>query len=292
MVVKKDEVVVEDEVLEVETQADEEEAVEPEIDQAEDEAESVEDDDEDRIVTIGDPVPEEVEGEEEKPETPEWVKKVRKANRSLEKENKRLKKELEARSTAVKKPPEVGPEPTLKSCGYDEGKFRQEVAAYESRKREVAAFEERQKKSAEEQQKRWESQTTRYVERKAAHGFKDFTDAEEVVTNTLDVTQQGIIVQGAEDSALVVYALGKNQKKLDELSKLTDPVEFAVAIGKLEAQLKVTKKETPKPERRVTAPSSGLGGNSDKVLEKLRTEAEKTGDYTAVRKYKASKNKE
>jgi len=76
--------------------------------------------DEDRIVTIGDAPTEEAEGSEEgadKEETPGWVKKVRKSNRRLESENKKLKRQIEAnqKATEIIKPVELGEEPTRRT---------------------------------------------------------------------------------------------------------------------------------------------------------------------------------
>ncbi len=162
---------------------------------------------------------------------------------------------------------------------------------HHERKQKVEAFEAEKKQAVENQQESWAKRQVRYTERKAEHSFKDFNEAEELVTNTFDATQQGIIVQGAEDSALVVYALGRNPKKLEELAKISDPVEFAVAIGRLESQLKVTSRKAPPPEKKV-AGKSGASGGGDDTLERLREEAVKTGNYTKIRQYKANKNKE
>jgi hypothetical protein len=246
--------------------------------------ESEPEDEEERVVTIGD---EQI----DEPETPGWVKKVRKVNRKLESENKRLKRELELRSTASQAPPPVlpGEKPTLKSVGYDDKKYEIALAEYFERKRRADQYEAEKAKQIQGQQQRWQERQQRYVTQKSTHGFKDYSDAEELVTNTLNITQQGIIVQGAEDSALLVYALGKNPKKLEEFAKIDDPVDFAFRIAKLESQLKVTKK-APDPERRVVgAKTGGLSGSEDKVLERLRDEAQRTGDYTKVAQYKRKK---
>jgi hypothetical protein len=154
----------------------------------------------------------------------------------------------------------------------------------------VDQYEAEKAKKLEEQQKQWQDRQQRYVKQKEAHSFKDFEEAEELVSNTFSVTQQGIIVQGAEDSALVVYALGKNPKKLEELAKESDPVNFAFKVAKLESQLKVKDKRAPSPEKRVKgAKAGGLSGTEDQTLERLRKEAEKTGDYTKVAQYKRKK---
>lgn len=289
---RQEDVVIEEEQddleLEVE-ETDEAEESEPEDEDQEespDDEEPDEDEEEERVVVIGDDEP-----DEEEKEAPGWVKKVRKVNRKLESENRRLKRELEQRSTAAEKPPvEVGEKPTLKSVGYDDKKYEKALAEYYERKRQAEQYEAEKARKVEEQQKKWQEKLQRYVTQKQAHGFRDFEDAEELVANTFSDTQQGIIVQGAEDSALVIYALGKNPKKLEELAKESDPVTFAFKVAKLESQLKVKDKKAPSPERRVKgAKSGGLSGTEDQTLERLRAEAAKTGDYTKVRRYKEKK---
>jgi len=245
-----------------------------------------EEEEEDRIVTIGDSAPEE---EEEHQETPGWVKKVRKSNRRLESENKRLKRQLEenAKATETVKPVELGVKPTLASVKYDDVKYEQELEAYNDRKREVKAQQAQNDKTVEDQNKVWQNRQEQYVNLKQEHSFKDFSDMEELVSTSFSQTQQGIIIQGAEDSALLVYALGKNPKKLEEFAKINDPVEFAFKVAKLESQLKVTSKKAPSPEKRVsTGKAGGISGNGDKTLERLRAEADKSGNYTKVTAYK------
>ena len=104
-----------------------------------------------------------------------------------------------------------------------------------------------------------------------------------------NVTQQGIIVQGADNPALVVYALGKNPKKAKELASITDPVKFAIAVGKLETQLKVTNRKAPPPPEKTLQGTGPKSGAVDSTLERLRADAEKTGDYTKVLQYKRQK---
>lgn len=274
-------------------ESDEAPESEPEDEDQEDSPDDEEPDDdeeEERVVLIGDDEP-----DEEEKEAPGWVKKVRKVNRKLESENKRLKRELEQRSTAKQDqgpPVELGEKPTLKSVGYNDKKYEAELAKYYERKRQVEQYEAQKAQQQQEQQQQWQERQKRYVTQKEAHGFRDFEDAEELVANTFSVTQQGIIVQGAEDSALVIYALGKNPKKLEELAKESDPVSFAFKVAKLESQLKVKDKKAPSPEKRVKGgKSGGLSGTEDQTLERLRAEAAKTGDYTKVTQYKRNKRK-
>jgi hypothetical protein len=104
---------------------------------------------------------------------------------------------------------------------------------------------------------------------------------------TLNVTQQGVVLQGATNPALVVYALGKNPKRAKELAAITDPVRFAFAVAQLEMQLKVTPRtKPPAPERSLPAGTAPVSGGSDTTLERLREEASRTGDMTKVVAYK------
>ena len=251
----------------------------------EDDAENDDDEDDDRVVSIGDS--EEVPAEEEHQEAPGWVKKVRKSNRRLESEVKQLKRQLEQSTKVVAKPIELGQKPSLESCHYDDTKYETELISYYERKRKVDEQTALREQAVQEQQKSWQNKQTRYVELKKEHSFKDYSEAESFVENTLNMSQQQIILSGAEDPALLVYALGKNPKKLDELAGIKDPVEFAFKVAKVESQLKVINKKAPKPEKRVTTgKAGGMSGNGDKTLDRLREEAAKTGDYTKVTAYK------
>jgi len=122
---------------------------------------------------------------------------------------------------------------------------------------------------------------------------RDYDEAEHTVMETLNVTQQGVVLQGAENPALVVYALGKNIKRAKELAAITDPVRFAFAVAKLEAQLKVTPRtKPPAPEKPMPSGTAPVSGATDSTLERLREEAARTGDFSKVVKYKAQiKNK-
>jgi len=119
---------------------------------------------------------------------------------------------------------------------------------------------------------------------------KDFEEAEAVVQEAFNVTQQGVVLQGAENPALVIYAIGKNQKKLKELSDIKDPVKFAFAVARLEKELKVTSRKSaaPQPERIVSG-TGRVSGAVDSTLERLRDEAAKTGNMTKVIQYKQQK---
>ena len=233
------------------------------------------------VVSIGEESPPH---EDEQASAPEWVRELRKANR----EDKRRIRELEEKLKAVgteTKPVQLGKKPTLEDHDYDAEKFEVALEQWYEQKRK--ADEENAKAQAEvkAQQQAWEAKLNKYNEAKAKLKVRDFEDAEEFVRETLSVTQQGIIVKGSENPELLIYALGRNKAKAQELAAIKDPVEYAFAVAKLETQLKVTPRKAPPPEKTVggTGRSSGA---VDSTLERLRAEAEKSGDYTKVIRYR------
>jgi hypothetical protein len=219
-----------------------------------------------------------------------WVKELRKAHRDALRE----KRELESKLKALEAPKQetvLGKKPTLHDLDYDAEKYEAELEAWHDRKRKVEAEieVEAQKKAAEQEGQK--ARLAGYHKAKAELKVADFQDAEDSVVESLNVSQQAIIVNGSDNSAVVIYALGKNPKKLKELSEITDPVKFSFAVAKLEAQLKITPKtKAPPPETKVVGTAS-LSAGSDNHLEKLRSEAERTGDYSKVHKYKLSLRK-
>lgn len=246
--------------------------------------------DEGVVVLIGDEPPP---SNEDDKSAPQWVKDLRKDHREqarrlreLEEENKKL------RAPAAAAPQSAGAKPTLEGCDYDEDKFEKALTAWHDAKRKEDDAIAAKKASEAAEQAAWQKKLSGYKEDKTKFDAADFVEAETLVTTKLNVTQQGIIIQGADNPRLVVYALGKNPKKAEELAAITDPLQFAFAVAKLETQMKIApKKSPPPPDKPLNGGSASLAGGIDSQLETLRTEAERTGDYTKVNKYKSDKRK-
>lgn len=263
---------------------------EPEQDEetSSEEPESKEEDDEGEVVVTID--------DGRQPSETEWLKDLRKSWKSYKKENRQLKQELEKIKEASK--PQIsaqapGPRPKLEDPGidYDTDIYVRKIDEWHDKNR----LYEDEKRRAEEQQKKeqetWQKQLNLYNEKKQSLPVKDYDDAEMVVEDLLSPTQQGIIVQGAKNPELVVYALGKNPKRAKQLADIKNPVNFAFEIARLEGQLKTSKRK-PATEPEKTIQSTGrISGTVDSTLEKLRRDAEKTGDYTKINAYKRKKRR-
>jgi len=237
------------------------------------------------IVSIGEEAP----PPEEHTQAPEWVRELRKTNRELQRQNRELQGKLKSTAQTETKPVVVGKKPSLEEHDYDAEKFEAAMADWFERKRQADDANAKQEAEVMNQQKAWQSKLDGYGKAKAELRVKDFEDAEAVAQEVFNVTQQGIVLQGADNPALVIYAIGKNLKKAKELSDIKDPVKFAFAVAKLEKELKVTNRKAAPPPERIVSGTGRVSGAVDSTLERLREEASRTGNMTKVIAYKAQK---
>ena len=240
-------------------------------------------DDNEVIVSIGEEAP----PPDEQAHAPGWVKELRKANREKEKRIREL--EAKLTQTTEKKPVALGAKPKLEDFDYDADKFESALTDWFERKRQADTEANKLQQAEQAQKQVWQEKLEGYGKAKAELKVRDFEDAEAVAQELFNITQQGVVLQGADNPALVIYALGKNPKKAAELAKIEDPVKFAFAVAKLEKELKVTnRKAAPAPERMISS-TGRVSGAVDSTLERLREEAARTGNMTKVIQYKAQK---
>lgn len=243
------------------------------------------DGEDDVVVSIGEESP----PQEEEARAPEWVRELRKANREKERKIRELEAKLNAAPTETK-PVALGKKPTLEDCDYDSEEYETKLAAWYEDKRLHDAAEADAQAQRDAEAKAWQDKLDSYAKARASLKVRDYEDAEAVALETFNVTQQGIVLQGSDNPALIIYALGKNTMKAKELASITDPVKFAFAVAKLETQLKVTnRKAAASPERTITSGGGRISGSVDSTLERLREEALKTGDLSKVMAYKRGK---
>lgn len=274
-----DEIAIEDETLNQEAPEDE---VTPEV-EAESETENPDET----------PEPDEVEEisiavEGDSPTQDDEVPKDRAAWAKLRAENSRLKREMESAKT--QKPDEadvLGPKPTLEGCDYDADEFEKRLLSWTDDKRKHDEAQAKKQEAEQAAQAAWQKQILAYEESKRLIRDPAFAESEEIVRNTLNNTQQALLVKYVPNAANAVCAFGKSEKHLKELASEQDPILFVIKARELEQKVTTSKPRKPavEPERRITGSASNIG--ADAMLEKLRAEAEKTGDITKVVAYKA-----
>ena len=255
-------------------------APELEVEQPEQEAAAPAPEPEEVIVTIGDEKP-----AEEEEQAPDWVRDLRRKNREDQKRIRELEAKLQ-QTQPQQAVPRLGPKPTLEGMDYDSQKYEAALEQWYSQKRQVDEFQSKVKQAEQQQMQAWQAKLEAYGTAKQSLKVLDYDDAEATVQEALNTVQQGVLLQGADNPAMVVYALGKNPKKAKELASITDPVKFAFAVAKLEAQLKVAPKKTPPPPEGAIRSTAPISGAVDSNLDRLRAEAERTGDYSKVFKYR------
>jgi hypothetical protein len=228
----------------------------------------------------------EADPEPEPERAPDWVRELRKQHRELQRKVREYESREQAPATATTIPT-LGAKPKLEDHDYDTDRYEAALESWYKQKDAVETAKREHQRQLDEQTKSWQTKLDNYGKAKSELKVRDYEDAEATVQDTLSTVQQGVVLQGAENPALVVYALGKNPKKAKELASISDPVKFAFAIAKLESNLKVTaSRKPPAPERTTPSGNAPISGTTDSTLERLRAEGMRTGDMTKVIRYK------
>jgi hypothetical protein len=271
--------------MEQEVPEAQQEAEDPPADQPEPAAEADPEPEEVQVL-IGDEQASEVDQEAER--APQWVRELRKSHRELQRKVREY-EQAQAKAATVAAPAGqvLPPKPKLEDHDYDTDRYETALEAWYKQRDSVERAKRDAERKAEEERTAWQAKLDAYGKAKGELKVRDYDEAEHQVMEVLSQTQQAVVLQGSENPALVVYALGKNPKRAKELAAVTDPVKFAFAVAKLEAQLKVQpRSKPPAPEKGVPAGTAPVSGASDQTLERLRAEAERTGDYTKVVRFR------
>jgi len=234
------------------------------------------------VVTIGEDSP------PQKEETPPWVKDLRKQNRENAKRIRDLEKENKTLKGDNNKDTILRAKPNLEHHDFDQDSFNRDLDNWIDERDDFKKSKSKKEAQKLKEEQAWQDSLKSYEEKKKLLNVQNFDEAEEVVRDTLSETQQGILLDSAENPALVAYALGSNIEKIRELSSIKSPIKFAASIARLEKDLRVSnRKKAPAPEKIVKGGSPLQMGDS--ILDKLRAESEKTGDYSKVIEYKKKK---
>lgn len=241
--------------------------------------------DEEVVITIGEEEPPASNEEETNEPAPQWVKELRKSDREKAKRIRELEQQLTASQPGKQAPAEMA-KPTLAGCDYDEDAYESKLTEWHANQAAIKAQQQEQADAEKKARDDWNARLAAYNTAKTGLKVDDYEGAEAVVLETLNQTQQAIIVNGAENPAHVIYALGKNPAKAKELASIKDPVKYAFAVAKLETQLKVTPRKAPPAPERVVRGNAPAVGVTDSKLASLEAEADRTGDRSKVIAYR------
>ena len=237
------------------------------------------------IVIDGETPPQEEKDEFAGQPAPQWAKDLRKKNRELEKRiresDRQNKQEVEKQEQIV-----LGPRPTLYDDGIDGDDDKLAVAndAYYERKGKIDSSNRKQTDLKKQDDDRMKEVQTSYVDKKKAFSdlVPDYEEAEQAIEQAFDSTQQGILLTGATNLATMAYTLYKRPSLLKEMSKIKDPVKFAIALGELQTKAKINpRKPSTRPEKTVAGHNKQNSGVTAQMA-KLEKEYDKTGDRTKI----------
>lgn len=211
---------------------------------------------------------------------------VRHLREQLREKERRL-AEAERRQPTV----ELGPKPTLAGCEFDEERYEAELDAWKGREAQAKAAETAEQEQARQAREEWARDEQSHRDKRARLSFADIDEAESVALGSLSQVQYAAIVMAADDSAKVLYALGKRPDKLAELSQIKNPLKLAAAVVRLEGGLKVMPRRSVTVPEEVASGSAAMNLGKDKQEERLEKEADRTGDRTALIQYRKQKAK-
>lgn len=246
---------------------------------------SLEEETDEDIVTIGEP---EEEAQQEHEAAPQWVKDLRKSHKKIKAENRELKQQLDKFQPKAVDP---GPKPTLESCDYDSDQYESKLSSWYESKRQADEQERKVRDQRQQEEQEYQQRLRNYQEKKQSLKVRNYDDAESTVEEMFDIQQQNIIIDAANNPALVVYALGNNPKRAAEVAAIKNPVRFAYELARLESELKINKRKPKTAPEKTIKGTGSISGTVDSNLDRLRAEAERTGDYSKVMRYKRQKRK-
>lgn len=193
---------------------------------------------------------------------------------------------------AAEEPIVVGPRPKLEDFDYDAEAYDKAMDAWLEKGEEKRKQDSRIEQAKQREAQSWQHIQQNYQAKKAALPYVDKDEAERVVFDALPPQHQALIAANAADPALYVYAMYRNPDRLNKLAgfDFSDPqqiIRMAWQAGAMEATLKTNKR--PKPPAPQIAVRGGVARQgSDKELERLEKEADRTGDRTALINYRRS----
>ena len=226
---------------------------------------------------------------EEEQQDSEVIKDLRKRYKATSRELRDLKK---AQVKTEEENAPLGVRPTLEDAEYDEDAYAGKLDSWLEQKSQHEAKVKGKQDKLDEETVAWNKRLGEYNDARLEFG-DTYEEAEDAVKIAMSEDQQGILVHvlGARLASFVT-GMGANPERLKKLAAIKDNALFLTEVGRLDAKM------TVKPRKAQTVPQSRVvsDGGSDisvnSILETLREEAEKTGDYTKVMKHKAKLRRE
>lgn len=227
------------------------------------------------------------EKEEEDEKAPGWVKDLRKRYREEQKARRQIEEEL-AKLKGGEPAEKPLTKPKLEDYDYDAEQYEAAVDKYIAAKADHDRKQAQVKAQQEEAAKEWEAVQKRYAEGKSKLPADKMEEAEAEVISVLSPNRQAMLMDIADDSALLAYALGSNPETLRKVASIKNDARFIKELTKIEMNIKAAPKKTAPPPERTISGSGRTPGATASNLERMKADANKSGDWTS---YLAAKRK-
>lgn len=220
------------------------------------------------------------EPQEEEEQAPNWVKELRRKNREDQKRIRELEAKLNGQSTPQQsnQPPK---KPKIEEFDYDADEFEKAMDKYVDAKSAYDREQDRQRAIQEESEKEWGKVVNAYESGKTKFPADKMKEAEEEVVSVLPMPRRAMLMDAAEDSTLLTFALGTNPETLRKLAAIKSDAKYIAQLARIEMNIKAQPKNktAPPPERTISG-SGKTPGASSSNLDRLKADADKSGDYT------------
>ena len=257
----------------------------PPVEAPEPQAEVPEDDGGEIVISIEGEEPEADPDAEVEAELGDAGKRALKAAREAAKATAAKLREAEAKLAAVEaqtKPKEedvLGPRPVIADYGFNDDAHAEALLAWSEKKRALDAKKAEEQAAEKAANEAYQAKLARYHAERVKVGVDD--DAQAKVVAVLDERQQTALMHSCPEPEKMVAALAKTPKVLAEVAAIKDPLLFVRRLTQIEGKIQMTTKAPPPPESKLRGGGAAGEAISSQSLDKLKAEADRTGDYTA-----------
>ena len=216
------------------------------------------------------------------------VARLRQANKDKAARLRELEAKVSVLETAAKpkESDELGPEPEYSNYNFIDADFAKAMRQWTEKKIVHDAKRSQEQTAAKVTKDAYDARLAHYHAERSKVGVDD--DAQSLVVAALSPPQQSALMDvGDNDRAKVVAALSKSPKILAELAGIKEIHKFTYRLAQIEGKITMTAKAPPPPESKLKGGVSVAPMNAGS-LEKLRTQAENSGNYSEYFRAKAA----
>ena len=179
---------------------------------------------------------------------------------------------------------EYDPDYKVKRDAYENGRYAA-ISAKQVQEQQARFIQESQNRERDEIVRKAQEKHYGKVE---SLKIKGYAEAEDKVIASLGHDTVNVLIQKFKDPHVLFYYMGKNPDEMAHSAGLakSDPLQFVIHMAQLEKELQVKHKSSNAPNPDEPLEGGTPAKNSEAKLERLRVEAQSTGDMKKLMAYK------